>query len=105
MAQLAEHILGKDEVISSTLISSSKKHSFECFFFFVLYSTPSKSLSLTGAAAVHSFAVFLREKIVADPADGCERYRTTFTELVCTASLASSSVTSHGPPFPQWEGL
>ena len=25
MAQLVEHILGKDEVISSTLISSSKK--------------------------------------------------------------------------------
>ncbi len=28
MAQLVEHILGKDEVISSTLITSSRKSSF-----------------------------------------------------------------------------
>ncbi len=40
MAQLAEHILGKDEVISSTLISSSKKTTCfgKSFFYFIVKS-------------------------------------------------------------------
>ncbi len=37
MAQLVEHILGKDEVISSTLISSSKKERSFSFVLFLLY--------------------------------------------------------------------
>ena len=35
MAQLVEHILGKDEVISSNLISSSREgNGFRCLLFF-----------------------------------------------------------------------
>ncbi len=41
MAQVVEHVLGKDEVTSSNLVSSSNKGTFsEVLLFFMLYSHP-----------------------------------------------------------------
>ncbi len=49
MAQLVEHILGKDEVPSSNLGSSSKtkKHPIGCFFVLVLFLTAELALLAT----------------------------------------------------------
>ncbi len=47
MAQVVEHILGKDEVTSSNLVSSSKKKSHtSCGFFFLFFSLFSVHFSL-----------------------------------------------------------
>ncbi len=57
MAQLVEHILGKDEVISSTLISSSriaalqKQGGFLLFCFFIFL--PFSHLGLSYAYSLH----------------------------------------------------
>ena len=53
MAQLVEHILGKDEVISSTLISSSKNPVHICERDFYL-------LLLTSSLLHHRFRLRLR---------------------------------------------
>ncbi|MBP3390994.1 MAG: hypothetical protein J6L58_04820, partial [Clostridia bacterium] len=48
MAQVVEHILGKDEVTSSNLVSSSKKERSDCFVLF---------LSIAKAMAYHQHGI------------------------------------------------
>ena len=79
VAQVVEHILGKDEVTSSSLVSSSKAvfHFFETLFFFIfLLPVGDKNIK----------ARFLLKTV-----RSCWRHRTTIENTSCSHRLCSSS--------------